>query len=84
MTIGSTVGIINAKDDDFNQTLTYVTDNPTFTIDGDRLILKGPLNHNKKPTIPILIRAVDNGKPQAFVSSIHASSIGNQYYSIFL
>jgi hypothetical protein len=66
-TVGSTVGIVNAIDEDFNQTLNYTTDNPSFTIVGNRLILTTQLSYNKRQFIPIIIRATDNGQPTTFV-----------------
>lgn len=67
-TVGSTVGYVNALDDDRNQTLTYTTENALFTIVDDRLVLKAPIDYEKRQHIPVLIRATDNGKPETFVS----------------
>lgn len=65
--IDSTIGIINAIDDDFNQTLTYTTNNPMFKIVDNRLILTTKLNYDERQFIPITIRATDNGQPSTFV-----------------
>jgi hypothetical protein len=54
-------------DDDFNQTLIYSTDNPTFNIINNQLILKTPLNYDHRQSIPLIIRATDNGQPPEFV-----------------
>ena len=67
-TVGSVVALINGTDDDFNQTLTYTTENPAFTVVDNQLILKSPLNYAERQYVPVIIRATDNGEPSTFVS----------------
>ena len=66
-TIGSVISLISAMDDDFNQTLTYTVDNPVFSTINNQLILAQQLDYSHKPSIPIIIRATDNGEPPLFV-----------------
>jgi hypothetical protein len=54
-------------DDDFNQTLTYSTDNPMFNIINNQLLLRTSLNRDYQQVILLIIRATDNGQPPAFV-----------------
>ncbi|CAF0955062.1 unnamed protein product [Didymodactylos carnosus] len=65
--VNSTIAIIHAVDDDFNQTLTYTLDSPVFGIVGDKLVLKHPVNYETKKFYPLMIRATDNGHPPLFV-----------------
>ncbi len=66
-TIGSIVGLINVMDDDSNQTITYSTFNPMFSIANNQLILEASLNSEYQQIIPLVIRAMDDGQPPAFV-----------------
>ena len=66
-TIGSVVGLLNAIDEDFNQTLTYSTDNPHFSINQNQLILQTDLDADRQPVIPVTVRVFDNGQPATFV-----------------
>ncbi|CAF4797550.1 unnamed protein product, partial [Rotaria sp. Silwood2] len=74
-TINSTISILNAIDVDFNQTLTYTTTNPIFTIVDNRLILKQKLNYDKRQFIPIIIRATDSGQPPTFIENLFIINI---------
>ncbi|CAF1281839.1 unnamed protein product [Rotaria sp. Silwood1] len=74
-TIGSTIGIINATDVDFNQTLTYTTTNSIFTIVDNRLILQKKLSYDKRRFIPIIIRATDNGQPPTFIEHVFVINV---------
>lgn len=75
--MGSTVGFLNAFDEDRNQTLTYTTENAVFSIEQNRLILKTPVDYEKRQSIPVLIRVTDNGDPVAFVRSQNESEINS-------
>ncbi|CAF0726212.1 unnamed protein product [Adineta steineri] len=68
--IGNIVGIINAMDDDINQTLTYTTTNPLFNIIDNQLILSSKLDHESRNSIPVYIRATDDGQPSRFTEQL--------------
>ncbi|CAF4767763.1 unnamed protein product [Rotaria socialis] len=74
-TIGSTIGIINAIDLDFNQTKTFTTMNPTFAIEDNRLILKRKLIYDIQQHIPIIIQATDNGQPPISIEKLFIINI---------
>ncbi|CAM4782539.1 unnamed protein product [Rotaria magnacalcarata] len=74
-TIGSTIGIINVIDVDFNQTITFTTVNPIFTIENDRLILKRKLIYDIQQHIPIVIQATDNGQPPISIEKLFIINI---------
>lgn len=57
-------------DVDFNQTITFTTNNPIFNITDNRLILNRKLSHEKWSFMPLFIRATDNGQPPTFVNLI--------------
>ena len=65
--VGSIVGVLDALDDDFNQTITYSTTNPMFSIIHNQLVLEASLSRDYQHIIPLVIRAMDNGQPPTFV-----------------
>ncbi|CAF1591017.1 unnamed protein product, partial [Adineta ricciae] len=69
-TVGSLIATISALDDDANQTLTYLTSNPLFTIRNNELILNKALDHNLRETISVYIRATDDGQPPTFTEKL--------------
>ncbi|UJR34161.1 hypothetical protein I4U23_021569 [Adineta vaga] len=68
--VGSVIAFIDVHDDDINQTITYSTTNPMFTIKENQLILNSPLDHSLRENVSVYIRATDNGQPPTFTEKL--------------
>ena len=77
------IATISALDDDVNQTLTYLTSNPLFTIRNNELILNKALDHNLRETIPVYIRATDDEQPPTFVKKDSFQENVEKFFLIF-